>query len=860
MAKGDMVEIGATGLKRTGGYIQEEFLQELRGQRGAKVYREMADNSAVLGGCLYAIEQLISGVDWRVDPVEQKDTKSQEYAEFIKGAMDDMSRSWEECVSEILSMLVYGYAPMEIVYKRRQGPDADPASKYKDGAIGWRKIALRKQESIVRWEFEDEGGLKAVVQQPAPDYIERVIPIEKFLLFRTKADGNDPQGRSILRSAYYSYYFAKKLIEISAVGAERNLVNIPVGRVPGSALAAEAATQEAAAADAMREIVERLHQHEQASIVISSDLGEGGQKVYDVELLKAGGSSQTMDVKSLIEHFELREAMALLMDVLLIGHEGSGSYALSSNRTELVTRALNAILDKVASVFNRHGIPRLGKLNGWDEEKYPLLAHADVQTADLAGITAFLEGMAKAGVDVFPDEELTRYLYGLARFPIAGREQIEREGGRPQVQEPAPKGKPEPDEEPEEEVGKWSPDQPREPSGVPEGGQFASTTATGRLSRQAAKLREMAGIDREDPETWLVSSEERKILSYAGDPKTDDPPEEVWTGAEKARYSELGEATLSGEFGDPGQAAEYRAMASEGWRRVEAIREKAEANHRRLDALLAQARELARQMRKTEDDLPPERWGEAMAFIAECRSPKAPDVAKYSPDQPRVPAGSPEGGEWGEGGGGTRGVVNQIIPLIPEIERAQNAGEGMEVSVTILDGKVLHSVSGDELAGRKAVSRGSRWLPEDVTEEQRTRAIELHTHPWEQYGERVSGPSDADLLSWGNDVQTGRWRGGFGLLDGEHVWIIGRGFEESHVQPITGQVFRGSPAAIIINRISDLMSSEKITRSEAAHRALSEASQRYGFEYSRTEREDTKLAYGRIIAKVSKTKPDEKQP
>ena len=52
-------EIGTSGLKRSGGLVTEEFLPELRGPRAMRVYREMRDNSAVVGACLGAIEMLI---------------------------------------------------------------------------------------------------------------------------------------------------------------------------------------------------------------------------------------------------------------------------------------------------------------------------------------------------------------------------------------------------------------------------------------------------------------------------------------------------------------------------------------------------------------------------------------------------------------------------------------------------------------------------------------------------------------------------------------------------------------------------------------------------------------------------------
>ncbi len=58
--KYDFLEIGSSGLRRSGGYINEEFLSNLQGVKGFKVYREMHDNDPVIGAMLYAIDKVIT--------------------------------------------------------------------------------------------------------------------------------------------------------------------------------------------------------------------------------------------------------------------------------------------------------------------------------------------------------------------------------------------------------------------------------------------------------------------------------------------------------------------------------------------------------------------------------------------------------------------------------------------------------------------------------------------------------------------------------------------------------------------------------------------------------------------------------
>ena len=61
-------EIGSLGLRAWSGWVREEFLPELIGRQGAQKYREMADNSPIVGAILYAIRSTMRKVEWRVVP------------------------------------------------------------------------------------------------------------------------------------------------------------------------------------------------------------------------------------------------------------------------------------------------------------------------------------------------------------------------------------------------------------------------------------------------------------------------------------------------------------------------------------------------------------------------------------------------------------------------------------------------------------------------------------------------------------------------------------------------------------------------------------------------------------------------
>ena len=85
-------EIGRIGQNRWGGSFYEEFLPELRGQRGVKVYTEMESNDDVIGAIIFALDTLLRQAQFSVEP-QGDDQKDIEAAEFVESCMNDMQRT-----------------------------------------------------------------------------------------------------------------------------------------------------------------------------------------------------------------------------------------------------------------------------------------------------------------------------------------------------------------------------------------------------------------------------------------------------------------------------------------------------------------------------------------------------------------------------------------------------------------------------------------------------------------------------------------------------------------------------------------------------------------------------------------------
>lgn len=419
--KGPLAQLGVVGLRYAAGRVYEEFLPELASYNAIRVYNEMRRNDATIGAILFAIKMLLRRVKWHAEPADGKDTgdgTDDPATKFLQECWDDMNRSWYDTLGDILTFLPFGWAWLEILYKKRLGPeqkDGTLRSAYTDGKIGWRKWELRGQDSLFRWEFDDDndGGLLGFTQQGPPDYEPHTIPIERSLLFRSNTEKNNPEGTSVLRNAYRAWYFCRRLEEIEAIGMERDLAGYPVLHAPENVQIFD---------ETDPDMVTLLQRANDIVTSIRRDQSEGCVLPFgwELELLASGGSRQ-IDIQGAIQRWDQRKAVTVLGDFILLGSQantGSGK-ALSVDKTELFQDAIEAWLDMIADTINRYAIPRLFALNPGLLPKNtlpPVMKHADVRESDLGTLADFVQKLAAAGI-IVPDTQLEDYVRAQGNLP-----------------------------------------------------------------------------------------------------------------------------------------------------------------------------------------------------------------------------------------------------------------------------------------------------------------------------------------------------------------------------------------------------------------------------------------------------------
>lgn len=432
-----LADLGSTGLRAFGGYVREEFIPNLVGRQGTTIYREMLDNSPIIGAVMFAVLGTMRKVEWRCEAVDDT-APAQEAMEFAESLRFDMSHTWEDFVIEALSMLGYGYSIHEIIYKRRLGrqphrrygpyPGVEkPSSKYDDGLIGWDKLPTRSQDTLLKWFFDANGGILGFTQQP---WIGPLIdiPLDKCLLFRPTQHKNNPEGRSIIRNSYRPYYFVKRLEELEAITIERMAGNVLV-RVPTFLLSKAEAGDPAAMAslNAYKMMATRSRTDEQMGLVMPSDVFVGqldgkptNTPMYSYEYItpKSGGDSKTDANVPVVRH-KLDILTSVLADFIQMGHTTRGAQNLADTKVDLFMASVEGWLNSVASVLNERALERIWALNGMDPELKPEFIPDMAQQVDLDILSNFILRLSQSGVQMFPDEDLEDYVRDAAGLPDA---------------------------------------------------------------------------------------------------------------------------------------------------------------------------------------------------------------------------------------------------------------------------------------------------------------------------------------------------------------------------------------------------------------------------------------------------------
>jgi excisionase family DNA binding protein len=409
--------VGVSGLKRTDRHVYDEWHPKLQGTRAIEVYREMSDNDPVIGSFLYVLKQSVLGAEVTIGAADETPL-AQQIADHVTSCLDDMTMTLNEFLSDVVSMAWAGFSWHEVINKVRRGDHllGELRSKYDDGLVGWRKMPIRAQDTIDEWIFDDDGSVIAAVQQAPPDFGLEKIPIEHSLLFRAGYNKGSPEGRSLLRNAYTSYYFVRRIRELEAIGVSRDMAGILVFQLPIDYFGENLTADQQTTIDNYRKVAERARRGEYESLVFPAENDPDGATGWKASLMQSGGR-RPIDTNEIIKRLESRIAISVLGEAVLLGMQGNvGSWALASEKTHMLGMGIRGIMQSISDVMTRFAIPRLVKLNYWPTELSPEWKFGDVETDAATELVNSLVAAVGAGI-MTPDEQIEDYLRSRMGLP-----------------------------------------------------------------------------------------------------------------------------------------------------------------------------------------------------------------------------------------------------------------------------------------------------------------------------------------------------------------------------------------------------------------------------------------------------------
>ena len=327
------------GLSIWKGTVSEEYLTDLKPWKKAfKVFQEMEDD-AVIGTLYESIKTPLLDAKFVIKPASP-DEKDVAAAEWLQAnTIDNPHIDWLDHVDDMLDALAYGFSVAEIVL-----------GKTDSGLMDVVDLLPIGQDTLARWgDLDDRGSPKSFVQLVMTENripTEREAPMEKLLHFAFRPKKRNPMGRAISRALYRPWYFKKNLEVVEAIGAERDVGNVPVARLGEGFITDDDETK-------LRDALQGLRMDETAYLIVPNG----------VEVEPFGSGGKVYNVREIIRDYQHVIRQRFFMDFVSMGSEGVGTQALAKEVTGFFSLALGSVQRELLAVWNRQLIPYMFKWN-----------------------------------------------------------------------------------------------------------------------------------------------------------------------------------------------------------------------------------------------------------------------------------------------------------------------------------------------------------------------------------------------------------------------------------------------------------------------------------------------------------------
>jgi len=361
-----------TGLSFWRGTINEEYLTQLKPwSKAAQVYREMMDD-VVVGALLDAIKTPLLSTEFNVDAVSDspEDVAAAQFLESNLFNMPDME--WREHVEEVLDFLGFGFALAEQVM-----------SKHTDGSIRLHTLLPIGQETIADWGTElSPLGNPLIVRQRDPTMAKlREAPMAKMLHFTFRGRKRNPFGNSLLRSIYRPWYFKKNLEVIEAIGAERDVGNVPMAKLGETRLTDGERTD-------LKNALEAFRMDETSYLILPPE----------VDIKAYGGGSKVYNVRLMIRDWQNLIRQRFFAGFIALGTEQIGTQALAREMTTFFSLVIRSVQIRLLEVWKRQLITNIFRFNKFSINQLPILRWRAPGKENMQSISQAIAVLVGSGV------------------------------------------------------------------------------------------------------------------------------------------------------------------------------------------------------------------------------------------------------------------------------------------------------------------------------------------------------------------------------------------------------------------------------------------------------------------------------
>lgn len=372
----------------------------------------MAEADETVGAMLWCISAMVAQISWKHEPqIDGKkslaDPTAMAMADFADSLLLDMDHSWGDHVDDALNMVWAGFSPIEMVTKQRSAPN----SRFADGYYGFKRLSLRDPITIWGWMY-DEAHQNVLAARQMTYWGSATIPMWKMLHYRTTMSPEKPMGKSLIRSAHRAWVLKNRIQDTEAIGIERELVGLPIVRVPQEDLdtanetEADNVTPTKAAMAARQKIQNAIQAatsmrfNKSGGLLLPSDTFSDETPTdktpkYDFKIVTSGGT-RTIDTRTVARDYDVAIARTVLMQFLHLGTRSSGSYGLSDDQSTMAVSSLTALAVKIAEEWNRKGLALIWSINAFDPKYMPCLRPNPLTKDGIQAVGALFAGLSKA--------------------------------------------------------------------------------------------------------------------------------------------------------------------------------------------------------------------------------------------------------------------------------------------------------------------------------------------------------------------------------------------------------------------------------------------------------------------------------